>query len=457
MTSFFKFKKYLSIYSLFFMINVTCYANTFEGSIAIALHKIINHEYILKNQQALNKYLNENSLEDLITSAEESNRQSQELLFFLYQIIENKAFLTDKNKLVIISDDQLLIIENLMKNTSTPEALFAKGFHQVVLGNYEEGITYLNKAKEAGYALAYIVPLALIMTEQAHSSTNKTKKEFTANIENTYQVLKEMKDRNITVFGFNMLMGIILFMKNEDSKAIDYFTKATNNQEFFKAAAAYIGLIYDRNNKKKLAKQYFITAIKGGNDTVKSRLLDIYLTEGNYVSAFDLLQEIATQWGKYSDTPAIKASFLLSYLLRQGLGTKKDPIQSYIWATRAKTIYDISNNLHMWSLMVTNTNRYALYGNTEINPHITTTLNHEPHTSFRPHERYTIEQTLDLMKIHNTKYITTEQLQVIEEQITLLTHELKGLEKLDIARLSSNNEFETLHPLISNCAKKVFH
>lgn len=458
-------KQNLSICLLFFTINVACYANTFEFAMSITLYEILEKEYISENKKNLNKYLSENSLESLITSAEKLDRKSQELLFFLYCyhiITENRTVWTD-NKFIIVNDDSLLRIENLIKNTSSTEAWFALGFYQLQIRNYEKAISYLNKAKEAGHALAYLLPLMFTMVEQLKLPMSKIKENPEINVESVHQVLKEMKDRNITIFGFNILMGMVLFMKNEDTKAIVHFKNAIKNQEsreFSTASMAYIGLIHDRNNRNQLAKKHFAKAIERGNDVVKARLLDIYLTEGDYMSSRDLLQEIATQWGKYNDTPSIKASFLISYMLAQGLGRTKDPIQSYVWATRAKTIYDISNNPHVWRVRIDGADRYILYSSIiNINPHITTTeVDILTHNKQAEHAGYTPKEIFDLMRIHNSEKtdITTEQLQIIEAQIASLTQELKDSKQLQLARLVSNNEFEKLHPLTSSCAR-TFH
>ena len=461
MTRLFIQKLYLIICLIFF--NIICSAHTFEIVMSVSLHKVLEKEYLFENKKKLNKYLSENSLESLITSAEKSYRQSQELLFFLYCyhiITDSRVFAIDNNNLITLSDDNLLRIKNLIKKASSTESWLALSFYQLEKNNYEKAMSYLNKAKEKGNALAYLFSLILTTVNHQNFQANKITGSPTTNIESIYQILKEMKDRNITIFGFNMLMGVVLFVKNKNSEALEYFRKEIKekrSQKFLTASIAYVGLIHDRNNQRKLAKKNFIKAVERGNDMVKSRLLDIYLKEGNYTSSWNLLQEIATQWGKYNDTPSIKTSFLISYMLSQGLGRKKDIIQSYVWATRAKAIYNISKDPNIWKIRTGDTNRYALYSNIEFNPHIVKTTP-DIVSPNRKQKRYTPQEMFDLMKIHdiNKINITTEQVQIIEAQITSLTEKLKASKQLQLAIVNSNNTFEELHPFVSECARS-FH
>ena len=143
-----------------------------------------------------------------------------------------------------------------------------------------------------------------------------------------------MEDRNIKPLGFNFFMGTVLFLKDRYIKA----------------------------------KKYFSQAIERGRDAARPYLLDIHVREGNYVAAFELLQDMALYWGnKYTDIASIKASILLSYMLERGLGVLKDFIEFYKWADRAKRIYIVSKNNIIPRQVDPQTGRYMLFDIADFN------------------------------------------------------------------------------------------
>ena len=258
------------IFSLLLFIPAPLAAFSLKVVFPAVISEIIHQEYKQKNLDDLDKFMETHSVKDLITAAEQSNLESQRILFFLYYLINDQftgIFKLKNQKIITVNVEDILRIEALIKNTNTVEAWFVWGICQLKRGNHQEGMLYLNKAKKAGHAISYLAILAFEIKEQKESPTTN-KKTQKGNIEKAYQALKQMKRRNIQIPGFDFLMGTILFLKGQDSEAKKRFDKMVKQGHFTSVASlSYIGMIHNRNNKTESAKKYFIEAIERGVTT----------------------------------------------------------------------------------------------------------------------------------------------------------------------------------------------
>ena len=454
---FLRYLKY-TVLCLFLLTNIQAFPNTLNTVFPLIVSEVIREKYTLKNMEILNNLIKQNSLEDLITLAEQSNQESQKILFFLYYAIKsNKILQWEDNRSIIITSDNLSKIETMIKTTNTPEAWFVWGFCQAKFGSYTEGMAYLNKAKEAGHSLAYLViPAFIINTQQ------KSEMFLNENIKMIHQTLKEMESKNITSLGFNTLMGILFYAQNKYNKAKEQFTKVIkHNNIFFNPAHTYLGMIYYKENNYELAKKYLLIGIEAGNDTTKPKLLDIYFKESNYSAAFKLLREMALNWGKYTDVASIKASFLLSDILANGLGVSADLIQSYVWATRARIIYDISRDHRVTKYVDSETGRYVLLNFTEPNYKINILDAIINNNKVYLVESQKTEEPVDVFSLMDLKkydpYINQKQIQAIRQKITTLTEKLIQIKKLHTAHFQADARFKDLHLPVSRCEQNFLH
>lgn len=413
--------------------------NIFSTSIS----EILKQEYTLKTYQELREFMEEHSIEDLIVLGNRGNLRVQRMAFFLYYYLTKTestfSILLGSNEFVLISPDILFQIKTLLQKNRTPEAWFVKGLLQLRKGNYREGLANLNEAKKAGHALAYLAHLkfSLINPDVIDPASHK---------ELIYQTLREMEQRNITVPGFSFLMGSILFIRDELEEAKKRFIKALKNPTFRKASKSYIGLIYSKNGQYALAKQYLTETSQEGTYVVKPRLLEIYLQEGNYKRVFELLQEIALQWGRYTNIASIKASFLLSYMTERGLGTSADPVQSYIWADRANKIYHISQDENIPKTFNAQTGRYMLLPDSFTFHHTvqaTTTSEHSPQSFSKMDDPPFIFRLMSFKQTGDR--MTARQLRYIDTHFYTLTETLNQQGKLQRAHSAANTIFKDLH------------
>lgn len=408
-------------------------------------------EYEKANLQVLKNYITPTSLEELFISAEKHNHSAQKILFFMYYLAKSHTFknqtvvslqitLTD-NTVLELTLDHITRIEKLIKKTNTVDAYFLLGLSYIKTGDKRQGLYYLNMAKETGYALAYLVITALKLREETLPDIKKQ------NIKIAYQSLQEMRQRGIAkvITAFDFLMGTILFLKNQDSNALKLFNNSIHKWQYAIAASlSYMGMIHERNNRTDLAKNFFIQAIKNGNDTSKMFLISIYTKEGNYAELSKLLKEISTTWGKYKDVASIKASFLLSYMFRQGIGFKKDLMQSYIYANRAKEIYLISSQQQQ-SYIDPSTGRYQVLLHPEQRM-INFSNNFENNHSSAKHNLPTYPDfVFQLMGFENNTLLTEKQLSMIQSHIFSLEREIKNSNTLPVARFLASADFEKLY------------
>ena len=439
---FFKALKHL-IPVVFLLVSFSITAHPILNIFSVSISEIINKEYKLKTYQELNEFMEENSIEDLITSTHKSNPRVKKLAFFLYYIVKSEStFLIplENNKSILVSLDAFSQIETLIKKTRTPEAWFIRGLLELREENYLEGLAYLNEAKKADHALAYLAHLKF-------SILNPDSKYYVSRTEFIYQVLREMEQRNITVPGFNFLMGSILYAKGRFSEAKEWFTKALKDPIFPNAVKAYMGLIYKKNRQYPLAKKYLAEASEEGVYVVKPRLLEIYLQEGDYKVASELLEDMALHWGRYNDSASIKASFLLSYIMGRGLGVSADPIQSYIWADRARKIYHLSQDVNTPRTVDLQTGRYMIPNTFTLN-NTAQTSNNSEHSSPKIDDPSFIFKLMSFRE--STSQITERQWGYMAAHLHGLVQTLTRQGKMETAYSASNIMFRDLHFLPSN-------
>ncbi len=421
---------------------------------------ILHVEYEKKNFTALQNYMEYKSLEELLFSAEHHNQSAQRILFYIYYIVNstltNIIQLTDKTVLQL-SPAQITRIENLIQKTKTPPAYFSLGFSYIKTNDKEKGLHYLHKAKDTGYALAYLViPALTIKTESLSPDTKKQ------NMEIIYQSLQEIQKKGINnaLPPFNFLMGTVLFLKKQYSNALKFFDDSIHKQKFAIAASmTYRGIIHQRNNRTSLAKKNFIKAIKKGNDESRVFLIKIYISEGNYTESSELLKEISTKWGKYKDVASIKASLLLSYMLKEGLGIAKNLMQSYIYANRAKEIYLLSQQQSpLFKVVDPNTGRYQVWikpGWRVVNFSNNITENNTQFSLTKYHTLPTQPNLVfELINFENNDLLTEKQLHIIKNHISTLEKQLQNNEKLQEARFLASTDFENLY--MPNKCGRVF-
>ncbi len=440
------------LFTLLF-INTSIQAFTLDDVLNMVVSEIIQQEYLLKNLDAFKSFMENHSFEELISSAEQSNKRSQTILFSLYYFMESRFLYTldlPNDKSVTVTQDDLSRIKDLIKRTNSPEAFFIQGLYHIHFGDRDTGIPYLSKAKEAGHALAYLVDIVLAVKKTEGVTSKPIRKEIQKqNIEITYTTLKEMEERNIKPPGFDFFMGTVLFLKGQYTEAKKYFARELNNNLLATPTLIYIGIIHKKNRQYESAKNYLSQAIERGGDAARPYLLDIYIREGNYISAFELLHEMSLQWGKYTDIASIKASILLSYMLERGLGAPEDLIESYKWADRAKRIYSVSRNNSIPRRVDSLTGRYML-SLTFFNEDTETMTVLREHSISHP-KTDELPPLFKLMKVNNKK-LTRRQTEIIQMQIDSLTQTLVSLGQLQKARVISADMFESLHsPIGSRC------
>lgn len=453
-----KFLKKTTLLSVL-LINISIEASTFEHFFTEIVFHIIASEYTEKNIEAFNNFMKNHSFEDLISSAEQSNQKAQEILFSLYylnnrpidtfKMIDNKVIKIIK--IIKLTPKDLHRMRTFTETTSTPAAYFAQGLYYTRSGDYEKGMTYLDKAKEAGHALAHLYILIFRITEQTTITpiTPTDTKTNQKNIDIVYAALKEMESKGITITGFDFLIGITSYIKGLYTDARQYLEKViTKNHPLFTIPSyGYLGKIYQMEGQNTLAKEHFITAINKGYHGVKSYLLDIYIKEGNYKSAIELLKDISLHWGVYNDVVAIKASVLLSHILEKGLGTPQDLRQSYVWITRAQKIYNLSINPNIPKLVDPDTGRYVL----QIQSQQDNVNNSQIIKSKKKYKtkKQEIENPFTLFNFLNTQKnisdMTSEQLKAMKLQIDILTKKLITRGEFQKAYTVANTTFENLH------------
>ena len=338
-------------------------------SMAALLHYLLHDNFSLKNLKDFNLsiYIDINhkqatSFKVNMTYHLPHTITNQRPYYDIYMDIERNPLINSPYNISLHkndSQDDFLTLSNLVKNSNTADSKFVLGvYHLTKLKKYNDshrtGEVYLKSAKKQNHALAYLFLVASQMKNQKQTLSTvldntevldntdplitapKTKKE---NVELLEQTLQEMQNKNITHTGFNFLMGTVSFIKNQYNEATSYFELTIkNNNVFSPAALGYLGLIHKKQHNYKQAEKYFLQAIKQGSDIVQPELLDVYIKDKNYKASTKILEEMATFWGKYNDTAAIRSSLLLSYMLAE----KKNYAKAYEWALRAKTIQLIS-------------------------------------------------------------------------------------------------------------------
>lgn len=446
-----KFLKKTALLFVFF-INISLEASTFEPFFTQFVSEIIAREYLKKNIKAFNNFIENHSFEDLISSAEQSNQQSQEILFSLYYFIKSRSiemFKLKDNKYVALTEEDLNRIKSLIEKTNTPEAYFAWGFYLARSGDYKTGMIYLKKAKEAGHALAHLSIPSFLITENKNPFIPTDEKTNQRDIDVVYNTLKEMENKKITITGFDFLMGTILFTKDQYTDAKKYFEKETTKKHPYRTIISYgyLGMIYQKEGNNMLAKEQFTKALNRGDYGAKLYLLDIHIQEGNYKSASELLEDIATHWGLYNDVTAIKASVLLSYILSKGLGMPQDLIQSYVWIIRAQKIYGSSIDPNILKMVDPNTGRITLFSNfqqDEVN-NLQTIKSEKKYKT----QKQEIEDPFNLFSLidvqNNISDMTHKQLKTIRQQLDILTQKLTALGELQKVHTTANTIFDNLH------------
>ena len=446
-----KFFKKIVLLSVFF-INISTEAITFELFFTQLVSEIIAKEYLGENAEAFNNFMKNHSFEDLISSAEQSNQQSQEILFSLYYFIKSKSIdmlkLKD-NKYVELTEEDLNRIKTLIEKTNTPAAYFAWGFYHARSGDYKTGMIYLKKAKEAGHALAHIAIPSFTITENQNPIIPTDEKTNQENIDTVYKALKEIENKKITIAGFNFLMGTILYTKDQYTDAKKYFEKETTKKHPYLTIISYgyLGMIYQKEGNNTLAKEQFTEALNRGDHAAKLYLLDIHIQEGDYKSAFKLLENIATNWGLYNDITSIKSSFLLSYILSKGLGMPQDLIQSYVWITRAQKIYDLSIDPNILKVVDPKTRRITLFSKSQQDEvHNSQPIKSEKEYKTNKQEIEDPFNLFSLLKLQtNISEMTHKQLTAIKQQLDILTQKLLATGEFQKAHTIANTTFETLH------------
>ena len=439
---------------------------------SIVVSEVIKKEFTRESVPILNRLLKTHSLEELMKLAEQSHPEAQKTIFFLYYLAKIKridVFPIENGGQIIINDHFMQRAEALIQQTSGASALFLRGLYLFTQGDVQESTRLLKQAGATGHGLSRLSLLIINIMENSVTAEPADKiliheKTIFAEI---HQNLNAVKNAHRDLPGLNFLTGILLYLKQEDEKAIKrFFTVIKNNNfhDFTTASYAYIGMIHHRNKRYSLAKKHLITAIKRGNDTSKPYLLDIYVNEGNHSETIKLLEEIATQWGKYRGIASIKASFLLSYMLERGMGAVEDLIQAYIWAERINKIYLINQTFDIQKTLNPQTGRYM------VDPGLYTLLFTYKHTEEQQEKQLEKQQEstsgtthhlqaknnlpnlFELMDLYNRRspFLTAEQRQITIDYIKRLEQKLNARQELTRARDIAKSAFEQLH-LLAPC------
>ena len=319
--------------------------------VKVLMDSIIEHEY----EEFLVEYAKRNQFQSVtdILRLSDLTSEAQKLLFFLYLNENYKtsiSLVNVNNEPLSLNPVEREMIEQLIKKTNTPEALFIRGFYSINYVDHKAGLDYLQQAKDGGHPLAYIVLAyyAMFRTEQLLEYAENKKELWNEGVRGAYKLLVDMEQRNVRLWGFDMLMGLVLYELEQYQQATERFKLAIHKEQFKGNAYANIGIIHeDVGREEHLAKERYTQAVKEGVSFIKPRLARLYLIRREYKPALELLEEMANHWGKYSDGTSIKSTFWLSYIFGGNtLRTYQDLQQAYVWARIGVKMYvlrDISS------------------------------------------------------------------------------------------------------------------